>query len=397
MQYGDVAVWQRDWLSGEVLDAQLGWWRERLAGAPPLLELPTDRPRSAAPAVEGGSVAFVLPEETAAALRALSRREGATLFMTLLAAWQVLLSRWSGQDDVAVGTPVAGRTRLETEGLIGFFVNTLVLRTDLSGEPSFRDLLGRVREATLGAYAHQDVPFEKLVEELAPERSLSHTPFFQAMLVLQNAPPRAGCGWARCGRSRWRRGRRRPSSTSRSCWRRRRARASPAPLSYRADLFDAATVRADDGPLRRAAARGGGGAGPARARGAHAARGGAGTGAAGVERDGRAGPRGGVHPPAASQAQAARTPRRAAPSSSASRRMTYRELNERANRLAHHLRAARGGAGDAGGDLPGPRGGAGRVHPGRAQGGGRIRAGGPGVSGGAHRLPAGRLRAWPCC
>jgi amino acid adenylation domain-containing protein len=186
VQYADFAVWQRAWLSGDVLDAQLGWWRERLAGAPPLLEIPTDRPRAAATGDRGASVAFSLPDETTRALRALSRREGATLFMTLLAGWQLLLSRYSGQDDVSVGTPIAGRTRLETEGLIGFFVNTLVLRADLSGSPTFGELLGRVREATLGAYQHQDVPFEKLVEELAPERSLSHTPFFQVMFVLQN-------------------------------------------------------------------------------------------------------------------------------------------------------------------------------------------------------------------
>ncbi|HEX6913487.1 MAG TPA: amino acid adenylation domain-containing protein, partial [Longimicrobium sp.] len=186
IQYADFAAWQRGWLAGEVLDGQIAWWRERLAGAPPLLEVPTDRPRSSSVTDRGGSVPLALPAETAEGLRALSRREGATLFMTLMAAWQLLLSRYSRQEDVCVGTPIAGRTRLETEGLIGFFVNTLVLRTDLSGDPSFRGLLARVREATLGAYQHQDVPFEKLVEELAPERSMSHTPFFQAMFVLQN-------------------------------------------------------------------------------------------------------------------------------------------------------------------------------------------------------------------
>ncbi|HEX6036828.1 non-ribosomal peptide synthetase, partial [Longimicrobium sp.] len=186
VQYADFAAWQRAWLAGDVLETQLGYWRTRLAGAPPLLDLPTDRPRASVPSDRGASVSFALSAETVGALRALSRREGATMFMTLLAAWQLLLARYSGQDDVSVGTPVAGRTRLETEGLIGFFVNTLVLRTDLSGAPSFRALLGRVREATLGAHQHQEVPFEKLVEELAPERSLSHTPLFQAMFVLQN-------------------------------------------------------------------------------------------------------------------------------------------------------------------------------------------------------------------
>ncbi|HEX7240625.1 MAG TPA: amino acid adenylation domain-containing protein, partial [Longimicrobiaceae bacterium] len=194
VQYADYAAWQRAWLSGDVLDAQLGYWRERLAGAPPLLEMPTDRPRPTTQGERGESVAFALPAETSRALRALARREGATLFMTLLAGWQLLLSRYSGEEDVSVGTPIAGRTRLETEGLIGFFVNTLVLRTDLSGDPGFRGLLGRVRETTLGAYQHQEIPFEKLVEEIAPERSLSHTPFFQAMFLLGTAGGGGGLG-----------------------------------------------------------------------------------------------------------------------------------------------------------------------------------------------------------
>ncbi|HEX7240318.1 MAG TPA: condensation domain-containing protein, partial [Longimicrobiaceae bacterium] len=178
VQYADYAVWQRSWLTGEVLERQLGWWRERLAGAPPLLELPTDRPRPTVQGPRGGSVPLVLAPDVAAALRALARREGATPFMALLAAWQLLLGRYAGQDDVVVGTPVAGRTRVETEPLIGFFVNTLALRGDLSGGPGFREVLGRAREATLGAFGHQDVPFERLVEELAPERSLAHSPLF---------------------------------------------------------------------------------------------------------------------------------------------------------------------------------------------------------------------------
>jgi amino acid adenylation domain-containing protein/non-ribosomal peptide synthase protein (TIGR01720 family) len=186
VQYVDFAAWQRGWLAGEVLDAELAWWRGRLAGAPPLLEIATDRPRAAQPGEAGGRVLVTVGAETAEALRALSRASGATLFMTLMAGWQLLLSRYSGQTDVSVGTPIAGRNRLETEGLIGFFVNTLVLRTDLSGNPGFRTLLGRVREATLDAYGHQDVPFERLVEELAPERSLAHSPLFQAVFTLQN-------------------------------------------------------------------------------------------------------------------------------------------------------------------------------------------------------------------
>ncbi|HEV2736747.1 MAG TPA: condensation domain-containing protein, partial [Longimicrobiaceae bacterium] len=186
VQYADYAAWQRGWLTGETLEAQLGYWRDRLSGAPPLLELPTDRPRSQAQDSRGASVGVHLSADVSGGLRALSRREGATAFMTLLAAWQLLLSRYSGQDDVSVGTSVAGRTRAEVEGLIGFFVNTLVLRGDLSGEPTFAQLLGRVREATLGAYQHQEIPFERLVEELAPQRSLAQSPLFQVMFVLQN-------------------------------------------------------------------------------------------------------------------------------------------------------------------------------------------------------------------
>ncbi len=186
VQYADYAAWQRGWLTGETLEARLAYWHDRLADAPPLLELLTDRPRPQAQDPRGASVRVDVPAEVSAELRALSRREGATAFMTLLAAWQLLLSRYAGVEDVSVGTPIAGRTRLETEPLIGFFVNTLVLRTDLSGEPTFRELLGRVRETTLGAYQHQEIPFERLVEELAPERSLAHSPLFQAMFVLQN-------------------------------------------------------------------------------------------------------------------------------------------------------------------------------------------------------------------
>ena len=186
VQYADHAVWQRSRLAGGAMERQVDFWRGQLAGAPPLLELPTDRPRPAVATEGGARVAFELPAELAGALDALSRREGATLFMTLMAGFQALLGRWSGQDDVLVGTPIAGRTRAETEGLIGMFVNTLVLRTRLDGRPGFRELLARVRESTLGAYAHQDVPFERLVEELQPERSLRHTPVFQVTFAMQN-------------------------------------------------------------------------------------------------------------------------------------------------------------------------------------------------------------------
>ncbi|MET0399317.1 MAG: non-ribosomal peptide synthase/polyketide synthase [Longimicrobiaceae bacterium] len=185
VQYADYAAWQRGWPTGEALEAGIDFWRERLAGAPPLLPLPTDRPRPRVQDPRGARVRAHLPPDVARGVRALARREGATAFIALLAAWQLLLARYAGQDDVSVGTPVAGRTRLETEPLIGFFVNTLVLRTDLSGEPGFRELLGRVRETALGAYQHQEIPFERLVEALAPERSLAHTPLFQVMFVLE--------------------------------------------------------------------------------------------------------------------------------------------------------------------------------------------------------------------
>ena len=178
VQYADYAVWQRDWLRGEVLEEQLSYWKHTLADLP-VLELPTDRPRPAVAINRGGHLGFELGEDLARALKELGRREGATLFMTLLAAFQVLLYRYSGQEDVAVGVPLAGRRRPELEGLIGFFVNMLVLRGDLSGEPTFKDYLARVRTQALAAYAHQDMPFAKLVEELAPTRNLSRNRLFQ--------------------------------------------------------------------------------------------------------------------------------------------------------------------------------------------------------------------------
>jgi len=179
IQYADYGVWQRQWLEGAVLKGQLKYWKEQLAGAPPVLKLPTDRARPAVQSYREGAKRLRLSAELSQALRSLSQWEEVTLFMTLLAAFKVLLCRYTGQEDILVGTPVAGRSRAETEGLIGFFVNVLVMRTDMSGDPSFRELLGRVRKGALEAYAHQDLPFEKLVEELQPERSLSHTPLFQ--------------------------------------------------------------------------------------------------------------------------------------------------------------------------------------------------------------------------
>jgi amino acid adenylation domain-containing protein len=190
VQYADFSVWQRGWLSGETLDAQLAWWREALEGAPTVLDLPSDRPRPPVRTSRGGEVSLDLPG-LGGALRALARREGVTLFMTLLAVFQALLHRVTHQDDLLVGTPIAGRTRTEVEGLIGFFVNSLVLRGRISpGSPrlAFRELLAQARGAALGAFAHQDLPFEKLVEELGVERDLSHHPLFQVVLALQNAP-----------------------------------------------------------------------------------------------------------------------------------------------------------------------------------------------------------------
>jgi amino acid adenylation domain-containing protein len=187
IQYADFAAWQREWLDGEQLETQLRYWREQLRDAPALLELPTDRTRPPVQTYSGATARFELPKSLSDSLQRLSRSVGATLFMTLLAAFQTLLQRYSGAADVLVGTPIAGRNRAEIEGLIGFFVNTLVLRTKFDGDPSFNELLRRVREVCLGAYAHQDVPFEKLVEELQPEREMSHAPLFQVMFSLQNA------------------------------------------------------------------------------------------------------------------------------------------------------------------------------------------------------------------
>jgi amino acid adenylation domain-containing protein len=188
VQYADYAIWQRRWLQGTVLEAQLDYWRRQLAGIPDLIELPTDRPRPAIQSFSGAQFPFVVPARLSAALRLLSQQADTTLFMTLLAAFQTLLFRYTQQADIVVGSPIAGRTRREIEGLIGFFVNTLVLRTSLDGNPSFRHLLERAREVTLGAYAHQDLPFEQLVDALDVPRSLSHTPLFQVMFVLQNVP-----------------------------------------------------------------------------------------------------------------------------------------------------------------------------------------------------------------
>jgi amino acid adenylation domain-containing protein len=188
VQYADYAAWQRGWMRGEVLERHLAYWRTRLAALPGALELPTDRPRTAAPRGRGAARPWRLPAPLAAAARAFSRREGGTLFMTLLAAFAALLGRHSGQQDLAIGTPIAGRNRLEVESLIGCFINTLVLRCDLAGDPALPELLARVRETVLAAQTHQDLPFERLVEELQPERDLGRSPLVQVLLTLLNAP-----------------------------------------------------------------------------------------------------------------------------------------------------------------------------------------------------------------
>ncbi|MDI5962224.1 non-ribosomal peptide synthetase [Streptantibioticus silvisoli] len=191
--YADFAVWQRQWLTGERLDGQLDYWREQLAGIEPL-ELPTDHRRPPVRGSRGATHTFSVPADVTAALKAAAAERGASPFMALLSVFQLLLSKYSGQQDIAVGTPIAGRNRAEVEDLVGFFVNTLVLRTDLSGNPTFTELLDRVKDTALAAYDHQDLPFERIVEELAPERDLSRNPLFQTLFVLQNVPD--GNDWA---------------------------------------------------------------------------------------------------------------------------------------------------------------------------------------------------------
>ncbi|MEO1375225.1 MAG: amino acid adenylation domain-containing protein, partial [Cyanobacteria bacterium J06635_10] len=200
IQYADFAAWQRNWFQGELRDNQLNYWLTQLKNAPNLLELPTDYPRPAVQTAKGGSIRFELPYDLSQALKQLSQKSGCTLFMTLLAAFQTLLYRYSGSEDIVVGSAIANRQRSELEGLIGCFANTLAFRSDLSGNPSFNELLRRVKDTALGAYAHQDLPFEQLVDELELVRSLSYTPLFQVMFLLQNAPIQAltleGLSWS---------------------------------------------------------------------------------------------------------------------------------------------------------------------------------------------------------
>jgi hypothetical protein len=188
IQYADFAVWQRNWLQGDVLERQLTYWKQRLAGAPPVLALPSDRPRTDEASLRGATERVPIEKSLAEQIGLLSRQQGVSSFMTMLAAFQSLILYYTKQPDVVLGTDLAGRTCVETEALIGFFVNLIVLRTDLSRDPTFSELLGRVREVTLGAYAHQDLPFDTLVKELQPERSMSHNPLVQVLFVHVNTP-----------------------------------------------------------------------------------------------------------------------------------------------------------------------------------------------------------------
>jgi hypothetical protein len=188
IQYADYAAWQRKYFHGQVLEDQLSYWRDHLKGAPLLLQLPSDRPRPEIRKFEGAYEAIPLRNDVTEAVKIFCQREGATPFMTLLAAFNALLAKYSGQEHIVLGTDIANRTTSETERMIGFFINLLPLHTDLSGDPSFRELVARVREVALGAYAHQDIPFDKLVQDLQPERSSSHNPIVQALFVMQNIP-----------------------------------------------------------------------------------------------------------------------------------------------------------------------------------------------------------------
>jgi len=188
IQYADFAAWQRDWLGREEIERHLDYWKRQLDQAPLLLEVPPDRPRPEAQTGRGAHTPFTFGPELTESLKALSKQESATLFMTILAAFTVLLRYYTRSNDIVVGTDIANRTRMATEGLIGFFVNQLVIRASLSGNPTFAETLQRVREVTMGAYAHQDLPFEKLVEALRPERSMKHSPLFQIKMAFQNVP-----------------------------------------------------------------------------------------------------------------------------------------------------------------------------------------------------------------
>ncbi|HEV7588713.1 MAG TPA: amino acid adenylation domain-containing protein [Longimicrobium sp.] len=332
VQYADYAAWQREQLQGEALDRQLAYWKDRLAGAPAVLELPTDHPHPPVQSHRGALARIDLPGAALKRLQALGRSEGATPFMVLLGAVQLLLSKYAGTDDVVVGSPIAGRTQREVEGLVGFFVNTLVLRTDLSGDPSFREVLRRVRDVTLSAYEHQAVPFEKLVEALQPERSLSHSPLFQVMVQMESGSAAAAPDGLRLDRVGFAIETTKFDLTVAFA---EDERGTHGVLGYAADLFEPATAErmarhlafllervADDPdlPVSRASLLGE----AERARVLHEW--------SGTDAEGTAAL---VHRRFADQA--ARTPDAVAVTHRAGT-VTYRELDARANRLARHLR-----------------------------------------------------------
>jgi amino acid adenylation domain-containing protein len=333
VQYADFAAWQRGWLAGEVLEVQLGWWHRHLAGAPPVLDLPTDRPRPAVQTHRGERLALELPRELSAALEAEGWRRGVTPFMTLFAAFSALLSRASGQEDLVIGTPIANRNRSEVEDLIGLFANTLALRADLGGDPAFADLALRVREAALGAYAHQDLPFEKLVDELEVRRDLSHSPLFQVLFTLQNTP-QAGLDLPGIALARL------PVETGQVQF---DLTLNLAPgreglvarFDWNADLFDRPTVERLAGWYRNLIAAAA--ADPSRPLSALPLLAEAERRHLLVERNGTGAPVPECTVHSLFEETAARLPREAAVSFEGES-LTYEALNARANRLAHHLR-----------------------------------------------------------
>ena len=335
VQYADVAVWQRENLEGEALDRQVAYWREHLAGAPAVLELPTDRPRPAVQTFPGAGHTFQVTPAVMDRLRALGRREDATPFMTLLAALNVLLARWSGQRDVVVGSPIAGRTYSELEELIGFFVNTLVLRARMDDDPPFRTLLGRVREATLSAYGNQDVPFERLVEELHPERDMSRSPLFQVMFMLQNMSMEHAPGGALAIESL--EGELKLSKFDLTFTAVEKGGSLACHIHYNTDLFDAATIARMGEGFRTLLA---GIAADPDARASRLPILSADEREQLLARwsDAPASPGGQVGMHDGFEAQAARTPDAAALLFDG-RPTTYAELDAHANRVAHHLRA----------------------------------------------------------
>ncbi len=396
VQYADFAVWQRRWLSGDELERQLSYWRRRLAGAPGTIDLPFDRPRPARPTHRGAHVDARVGPAAAAALGRLARGGEATLFMVLLAAFQAFLRRITGQRDLPLGSPIANRNRAEIEPLIGFFVNMLVLRGEVAGDPPFPELLARVRDETLEAYAHQDLPFDRLVEELRPERSLALHPLFQVICVLQNAPVGAvelpGLAFSSLS----------PGVTATRFDLELQAMELPggglsAGFIYATDLFDAATAARLSGALEVLLLGPGRGPVPADLRAALAAAGRAPPAPRGAEPGAGRNPRPGLPAPPLRGPGGPRAARDGGVGGGSGRR-------------GAHLRRARLPGQPAGPPPPGPRGAAGRPRrpaagalggdgggdPRRAQGRRRLRADRSGVPGRADRLrPRGQRRRAP--